>query len=181
MLVGIKGVPAHALSEFVAQQLLGSSCAQVELASAEADSVDDDDALVLFVSAWCLHPLLVPEQKLLVIPEPPKPHDPGILFLREHEIIRSHLLILHYLARMRVIEYQDWEASSSSSDDDGFLGAQDSDDSGDINYNGYHPGIDRLSRLRLFGLASFRLGGFGAPSLVHGYGSSFRPRQRRMS
>ncbi|CAD6264873.1 unnamed protein product [Miscanthus lutarioriparius] len=61
VLVGIKGVPAHALSESIAQQLLGSSCAQVELASTEADGVDDDDYQGLFIAAWCLHPLLVPE------------------------------------------------------------------------------------------------------------------------
>ena len=104
VLIRIKGVPAHALSEAVAQQLLGSSCAQVQLASSDADGVEDDDARELFVAAWCLHPLLVPEQKLLVIPEPLEPHDPSILFLREHEIIHSHLPILHYLARMRVAE-----------------------------------------------------------------------------
>lgn len=118
VLVGIKGIPAHALSEGVAQQLLGSSCAQVELASSNADGVEADDARELFVAAWCLHPLLVPEQKLLVIPEPPEPHDPGNLFLREHEIIHSRLPILNYLARMRVVEYQDWDVLSSSSDDD---------------------------------------------------------------
>jgi hypothetical protein len=180
VLVSIKG-PAHALSESVAQQLLGSSCAQVELATVEADGVEEDDARELFVTAWCLHPLLVPEQKLLVILEPPEPYNPGILFLGEHEISRSHVPILHYLAQMHVIEYQDWEASSSSSDDDGFLGAQDSDDSGDSNYNGYHPGIEGSSRSRSFGPATFRPGGFGGPSLGRGSGPSFRPRHRRMS
>jgi hypothetical protein len=91
------------------------------LASSDDDRVEDDDARELFVAAWCLHPLLVPEQKLLVIPEPPEPHDLGILFLWDHEIVRSHLPILHYLARMRVVEYQDWDVLSNSSDDD-FLG-----------------------------------------------------------
>jgi hypothetical protein len=81
--------------------------------------VDPDDARELFVAAWCLHPLVVPEQKLLVIPEPREPHDLGILFLREHEIIHSELPVLRYLAHMRVVKYQDWDASSSS-DDDGF-------------------------------------------------------------
>ena len=51
VLVGIKGVPAHALSAMVAQQLLGLSCAQVELASSDADGVDEDDARELFVAA----------------------------------------------------------------------------------------------------------------------------------
>jgi hypothetical protein len=40
VLVGIMGVPAHALSAAVAQQLLGSSCAHVELASSDDDGVD---------------------------------------------------------------------------------------------------------------------------------------------
>lgn len=91
-------------------------------------------------------PALHPRAKLLVIPEPPEPHEPGILFLCAHEIIHSHLPILHYLARMQVVEYQDWDASSSSSDDN-FPGAFDSDDSGDSNFNGYHPGLDGPSRL----------------------------------
>jgi hypothetical protein len=68
----------------------------------------------------------VPEQKLLVIPEPPLPHERGIGVLREHEIVHSHLPILHYIARMRVVEYQDWDQSSSSSDDDGLPGRFDS-------------------------------------------------------
>jgi len=176
VLVGIKGVPAHALSEDVAAHLLGSSCTQVEIATADADGVDDDDARELFVAAWCLHPLLVPEQKLLVIPEPREPHDPGILFLREHETIHSELPILHYLARMRVVEYQDWDPSSSS-DDGGFPGADDSDDCGDSNYNGCHPGLeDGPSRTRPFGPATFRPGGRDGPSLGRGSGPAFWPR-----
>ena len=163
VLVGIKGVPAHALSEDVAAHLLGSSCTQVEIATADADGVDDDDARELFVAAWCLHRLLVPEQKLLVIPEPREPHDPGILFLREHEIIHSELPILHYLARMHVVEYQDWDPLRSS-DDGGFPGA---DDCGDSNYNGYHPGLeDGPSRTRPFGPATFRPGGRDGPSQI---------------
>ncbi|KAG0526126.1 hypothetical protein BDA96_06G118600 [Sorghum bicolor] len=170
VLVGIKGIPAHARSKAVAEQLLGSSCAQVELASSDDDGVDDDDA------PWCLHPMLVPEQKLLVIPEPPEPHEPGILFLREHEIIHSHLPILHYLVRLRVVEYQDWAVSSSSSED-AFSGG-DSDDSGDSSYNGYHPGTVGPSRSRPFGPATFRPGGAGGPALGRGSGPAFRQRRR---
>lgn len=182
VLVGIKGIPAHARSQAVAAQLLGSSCAQVELATADAEGVDDDDARELFVAAWCLHPLLVPEQKLLVIPEPLEPHDPGILFLREDEIIHSELPILHYLAQMRVVEYQDWDPSSSSDDDDEFPGAVDSDDSGDSNFNGYHPGIDEgPSRSRPFGPTTVRQGGRNGPSLGRGSGPAFRPRRQVVS
>jgi hypothetical protein len=52
VLVGIKGVPAHALSLAVATQLLGSSCFQVELAMGDVDGVQDGDARELFVAAW---------------------------------------------------------------------------------------------------------------------------------
>jgi hypothetical protein len=101
-----------------------------------------------------------------VILEPAQPHGPcGILFLQEHENFHSELLSLRYLARMRVIELQDWAAPSSSSDDD-FPGALDDDDSGDSNYNGYHPGIDGSSRSRSFGPRTVRLRETsGAPSL----------------
>lgn len=110
-------------------------------------------------------------------PEPREPHDPhGFLFLREHEIIHSHLPTLHYLARMRVVEYQDWDASSSSLDGDNFPGAEDSDDSGDNNYNGYHPEFEERSKSS-FGPTTFRMGGGnGAPSLGRGSGPAFRPR-----
>jgi hypothetical protein len=100
--VGIKGVPAHALSQAVVQYLLGSSCVKVELTTADVDGVDVEDGHELFVAAWCVHLGLI-----LVIPEPAQPRDPcGILFLREHENFHSELQSLHYLA-MLVIELQD--------------------------------------------------------------------------
>jgi hypothetical protein len=56
---------------------------------------------------------------------------------------------------MRVVEYQDWDATSSSLDDDGFPGANDTDDSGDSNFSGYHPRLDGPSRSSSFGPATF--------------------------
>jgi hypothetical protein len=179
VLVGIKGVPAHALSQVVVQYVLGSSCANVELATSEADGVDPDDGRELFVAAWCVHPSLIPDQKILVIPEPAQPHDPcGFLFLREHEAFHSELSMLRYLARLWVVEFQDWEPPSSSSDDD-FLGAQDDDDSGDSNYNGYHPGLDDGPfRLCSFGPCTVRSGAAGGAPSLRGSGVGFRPRVR---
>lgn len=108
VLVGIRNVPAHALSAEVLQELLGSSCAKIVVATPEDDRVDPDDGREVFVAAWCVHPLLVPEQKIIIIDEPPPPHDPcGVLALREHEIIHPSLPTLRYLARLRVIEFQD--------------------------------------------------------------------------
>jgi hypothetical protein len=176
VLVGIKGVPAHALSVAVAQQLLGSSCAQVELASSDDDGVADDDGRELFVAAWCVHPTLIAEQKILVIPEPRLPHDAhGFRCLREHEIIHAHLPTLRYLARMRVVEFQDWDAPSSPSDDDDSHGAGDSDDCGNSNCNGDWPGFEGRSGSS-FRPATFRQAGAnGAPSLGRGSGPTSRP------
>jgi hypothetical protein len=56
--------------------------AQIELATSDANGVDVDDGHELFIAAWCVHPGLIPEQKILAIPEPTQPHDPhGFLFL----------------------------------------------------------------------------------------------------
>jgi hypothetical protein len=157
-LVGIKGVPAHALSQAVAQYLLGSSCTKVELATADMDGVDVEDGHELFVAAWCVHLGLI-----LVIPEPVQPRDPcGILFLREHENFHNELPSLHYLA-MRVIELQD------------FPSALDDDDSGDNNYNGYHPWIDKpsRSRSRSFGPRTVSSRKAGGTSSLRGSGSGF--------
>lgn len=144
-----QGRPAHALSLAVAQYLLGSSCAKVELATADADDIDVDDGRELFVAAWCVHPGL--------IPEPAQPHDLcGIRHLREHEAFHTELPTLCYLSRMRVVEVQDW-AKPPSSDQDNFPGAGEDDDSGDSNYNGYHPGIDDAPpRSRSFGPQTVR-------------------------
>lgn len=76
--------------------LLGSSYAEVQLAGADVAGVDEDDDWEYFVAAWCVDPGLIPDEKIVVIPEP---KEPGILFLREEEIIHSSLPTLRYLAR----------------------------------------------------------------------------------
>lgn len=97
-------VPAHARSAEVAQIILGSSCAWVEVAPPEALH-DDDDEREFFVAAWCVHPQLIPDEKIIAIPEP-YVHDPcGVLSLRLEEIIHTELPSLAYLVRLRVIEF----------------------------------------------------------------------------
>ena len=113
------------------------------------------------------------------IPEPEEGHDSGPpLFLRPHEIILDEVPALRYLVRLRIIEFQDWHTPLLSSDDEMFAG--DSDDSGDINYNGYHPG---------FGVGggggggaqprTTRFGGPSEPRLGPGSGPAFRARETR--
>jgi hypothetical protein len=47
-----------------AQVLLGSSCAGVQLAGADAAGIDEDDDREYFVAAWCVHSDLIPDDKI---------------------------------------------------------------------------------------------------------------------
>lgn len=55
VLIGMKGIPSHALSSEVAQTILGSAGTKVEIANLEA-LTDPDDERELFVAPWCAHP-----------------------------------------------------------------------------------------------------------------------------
>lgn len=76
---------AHLWSTEVVQRIVGSSCAELVEAPVTAAR---EDLRGYFVAAWCVHPDLVPEEEIIVLPEPPAPFaGGGPLFLREHEII----------------------------------------------------------------------------------------------
>ena len=68
VLVGMKGIPCHARSLEVVQLILGSACAEVQLAG-EGHVSDPDDDREIFAAAWCVHPDLIPDEKILAIPE----------------------------------------------------------------------------------------------------------------
>lgn len=96
-LVGMKGIPSQACSTEVAQAILGSSGAKVEIANLE-----------LFVTTWCVHPDLIPDEMIMVIPEPEEEHDDGSpLYLWPWEIIHSEVSVLPYLIRLHLVEFQD--------------------------------------------------------------------------
>ena len=172
VLVGLKGIPSHAHSKETAQVILSSSCINVDIANPEAVADPDDDC-ELFVAAWCAHPDLVPDDKIMAVPEPEEEHDGGPpLFLRPHEIIHDEVPALRYLVRLRLIEYQDWHTPPPSSEDGMDFGGEESD-SGDSNYNGYHPGFGGGgiggSRPRMT-----RFCGNNDPRLGRGFGPAFR-------
>jgi hypothetical protein len=91
VLVEMKGIPAHACSEETAHIILGSSSARVEIVNPNAIA-DPDDEWELFVVAWCAHPDLVPDEKMIAILEPEPEHDGGPpLYLRPWEIIHDEI------------------------------------------------------------------------------------------
>ena len=76
VLVGMKGIPSHARSSELAQTILGSAGAKVEIANPEA-LADPDDERELFMASWCAHPDLVPDEIIMAVPEPEEEHDGG--------------------------------------------------------------------------------------------------------
>ena len=125
----------------------------------------------------CADPDLIPDQKLMAIPEPLPEHDGGPpLFLRPWEIIHDEVPALRYLVRIRLVEFQDWHTPPPSSDDEAPFGEGGDSDSGDSNFNGYHPGYEpddgngggRRPRTTSFGGAT-------DPRLGPGSGPACRP------
>lgn len=171
VLVGMRNVPADARSVSIAERILGASCASIEIALPEVVPEEDDHEL--FVTAWCIHPRLVPDEKIMSIPEP---------LLPEALEDMTELPALRYLVRCRVVEFQDWLVTRHTSDDDNGYGRpndDDDDDSGDSNHNRYHPCLDRGGPRSSLGTKSVRLAGAGddTPSLGNERGPTFRSRR----
>jgi hypothetical protein len=141
---------------------------------------DPEDEREIFVAAWCAHPDLIPDEKIMAVPEPEEEHDGGpLLFLRPHVIIHDEVPALRYLVRLRIVEFQDWHTPPPSSDDELGYGNDDSDDdSGDSNYNGYHPGFVASGGAGARPRTS-RFAGPDEPRLGPGHGPSFRARESR--
>ncbi|CAD6336620.1 unnamed protein product [Miscanthus lutarioriparius] len=118
VLISMKGIPSHVRSSEVAQVILDSSGAKAEIANLEALD-DPDDERELFIAAWCARPDLIPDEKIMAMPEPKEEHDGGSpLYLRPHEINHDEVPMLRYLVRLRIIEFQDWHTPPQLSDED---------------------------------------------------------------
>lgn len=166
VLVGMRHVPLHARSTAVAQTILGSACARIELAPPEVAPVDDDREF--FVAAWCLHLRFIPEEKIIFILEPSMHEGP---FYHHQEELPG----LRYPVRIRIVELQDWSTPEDDDDGHGWIG-DDEDDFGDSNHNGYHPGLDDGGRSRGPQTTRFAGAGDDAPRLSHGWGPTFQSR-----
>ncbi|CAD6251049.1 unnamed protein product [Miscanthus lutarioriparius] len=62
----------------MAQAILGSSSAKVDIVNPEALS-DPDDERKLFVAAWCMHPDLIPNENIMAVLQPEEEHDEAIV------------------------------------------------------------------------------------------------------
>jgi len=124
-LIEFRGIPAHARNISTARIILDTSCS--DLVEAPPDLVGDDKK-TFFVCAWCIHPDLVPQEKVIFIQEPPEQYVESGLLLRPHEIIHSKHDGLWYRVDIRIVEVQDWNWPSDSSDDGTPLDNFDSDE-----------------------------------------------------
>jgi hypothetical protein len=66
--------------------------------------------------AWCVHPDLIPCERLMFIPEPDAPHEYGLsLFLWPEEVIHQSQSALWYRIFIDVIKVKDWRMTLESS------------------------------------------------------------------
>lgn len=105
VLLGMRRLPLHARSLAMAQSILGTACAHLELAPPDVTPPDDDREF--FVAGWCLDPRIIPEEETIFIPEPNVRILGDALYLDADEIVLNKLPGLRYLVRIRVVEYQD--------------------------------------------------------------------------
>lgn len=60
-----------------------------------------------------MHPRLIPDEKIIGIPEPQVHVHEGPLYLRAEEVIHAELPALTYLVRLCIVEFHDWTTSSA--------------------------------------------------------------------
>jgi hypothetical protein len=122
--LAIRGIPAHAWNAATARQLLSPACLLVQPLAAPLSSTD----LRQFAAeASCVHPDLIPCERLMFIPEPDVPREYGPpLFLQPEEVIHQSQLALWYRIFIDIIEVEDWctlsESSAGSDSDSGTNG-----------------------------------------------------------
>lgn len=178
VLVGMRRLPLHARSLEVAQTILGTACAHLEIAPPGIAPVDDDHEF--FVAAWCLHPCFIPDEKIIFIPEP-NPLIPGAaLYLQADDVVLNWLPGLKYLVCLRIVEIQDWGTPPPSDDDEGppRLDPDEEDDSDSSNPR-FHPSLDDGGdRARQHGARSVRFtnAGDNVPHLGVRRGPTFMSR-----
>jgi hypothetical protein len=109
------GIPAHAWSLSSAQRILAPACSKLK---ASPQTIAKVDLCCFVISAWCIHPYLIPCEKIIFIPEPDVAHvhDPP-LFLQPEELIDTQLPTLRHHVLIRILKIEDWRVVPDSSSD----------------------------------------------------------------
>jgi hypothetical protein len=90
-----------------------------------------------------MDPLLIPDEKIIFIPEPNARIPGNALYLEADEAVLNKLPGLRYPVQIKIIEIQDWSTLPPLSDEEGRIPDDDDDgDSDDSNFNRCHPGFD---------------------------------------
>ncbi|KAG2551549.1 hypothetical protein PVAP13_9KG377132 [Panicum virgatum] len=173
ILIEFRGIPAHARNITTARILLGTSCSGLVEAPPK---LAGDNRKKFFVCAWCIHPDLVPQEKVIFIQEPSEQYVETGLFLRPHEIIHSKHDGLWYRVQIRIVEIQDWNLSSDSLDDGTPPDNFDSDED-------EYPGFEQRCRSKPWPKITRFDDGVGSssdPQLGPGWGPPFRSQGQAM-
>jgi hypothetical protein len=118
--VAIYGLPIHVCSLALARKILATSCSDLHHS---AVTITKSDLWWFVVSAWCIHPGLIPREVIIYVLElevvhisPPAP----ALFVDPEEVIHHNRPMLWYRVGLEISKVIDWHVSSdmSSSDDD---------------------------------------------------------------
>jgi hypothetical protein len=88
----------------------------------ESQAVTSNNLSSLTINCWCIHPNLIPREKVIFVPESVHVRSPP-LFLDPAEIIYHSRLTLRYMILINILEVEDWhlgpDSSSNYGHDDG--------------------------------------------------------------
>jgi hypothetical protein len=113
--VELCGILAHAWFLSTAQHILPPAYSNLK---ASPQTITKVEMHCFVVSAWCIHPTLVPCEKIIFIPRPDIAHvyDP-LMFLQLEEVINTHQNMLLHHVLIRILKIEDWHVASDSSYD----------------------------------------------------------------
>jgi hypothetical protein len=111
--VGPCSILAHAWNLSTAQRVLFPACSNLQATSA---TLMKSDLHSFFVVAWCIHPDLIPREKIIFILEPRAAIEWGLpMFVDPEEVNYHSQSTLQYRVEVDMLEVEDWHVPSNSS------------------------------------------------------------------
>jgi hypothetical protein len=107
-------LPAHVWNLTIVQHVLSPTCSRLKPTS---ETVAKVDLCCFMVVAWCIHPNLIPREKIIFVSELPVSVDGSPpMFVRPEDVIHHSHLMLRYQVLIDVLEVTDWHVPLDSSD-----------------------------------------------------------------